>query len=163
MKIDAKLLLILTALLVGVGAPQTFGPVTVSAAVQINTVSDFHEPLAPHGSWVEVRSYGRCWRPAGIAVAWRPYSSGSWIWTDYGWYWESDEPWGWACYHYGNWYYDPGFGWVWVPGVQWSSAWVSWRTGGGYWGWAPLPPRARYVDTFDPYDTRWCFTPCLSR
>lgn len=31
-------------------------------------------------------------------------------------------------------------GWVWVPGVEWAPAWVSWRVGGGYIGWAPLPP-----------------------
>jgi hypothetical protein len=27
-----------------------------------------------------------------------------------------------------------------VPGYQWAPAWVSWRYGGGYCGWAPLPP-----------------------
>ena len=30
----------------------------------------------------------------------------------------------------------------WVPGYEWGPAWVSWRFGGGYVGWAPLPPRA---------------------
>ena len=30
--------------------------------------------------------------------------------------------------------------WVWVPGVEWAPAWVTWRVGGGYIGWAPLPP-----------------------
>jgi hypothetical protein len=28
-----------------------------------------------------------------------------------------------------------------VPGRDWGPAWVSWRTGGDYVGWAPLPPR----------------------
>jgi hypothetical protein len=36
------------------------------------------------------------------------------------------------------------YGWVWVPGrdadLEWGPAWVSWRTGGDYVGWAPLPP-----------------------
>ena len=27
-----------------------------------------------------------------------------------------------------------------MPGYQWAPAWVSWRYGGGYCGWAPLPP-----------------------
>jgi hypothetical protein len=54
--------------------------------------------------------------------------------------WVSDEPWGWATYHYGRWANVDGTGWVWVPGYQWAPAWVSWRYGGGYAGWAPLPP-----------------------
>jgi hypothetical protein len=53
----------------------------------------------------------------------------------------SDEPWAWACYHYGWWFYHPHYAWVWVPGIEWGPAWVSWRAGSGYIGWAPLPPR----------------------
>ncbi len=32
---------------------------------------------------------------------------------------------------------------MWFPGtdLDWGPAWVSWRTGGDYIGWAPLPPR----------------------
>ncbi len=112
----------------------------VSASVQIHATAEFDAPLAAHGTWVEVGSYGRCWRPGHVIVGWRPYCAGEWVWTDCGWYWASDEPWAWACYHYGSWVYDPGFGWVWVPGVEWAPAWVSWRVGGGYIGWAPLPP-----------------------
>ena len=112
----------------------------VSATVQIHAKAEFEAPLSAHGTWVEVGSYGRCWHPVGVAVEWRPYCTGEWVWTDCGWYWESDEPWGWACYHYGYWVIDPAYGWVWVPGVEWAPAWVSWRVGGGYIGWAPLAP-----------------------
>src|SRR5438046_3143232 len=112
----------------------------VSAAVQISAKADFYEPLSPHGTWVEVGSYGRCWHPAHVAVEWRPCCEGSWVWTDCGWYWSSDEPWGWACYHYGSWVEDPSYGWVWVPEIEWAPAWVYWRTGGDYIGWAPCPP-----------------------
>ena len=31
-----------------------------------------------------------------------------------------------------------------MPGREWGPAWVSWRTGGDYVGWAPLPPRRYY-------------------
>ncbi|HKS38282.1 MAG TPA: DUF6600 domain-containing protein [Verrucomicrobiae bacterium] len=117
----------------------------VSASVQISATAEFHAPLATHGSWIEVGSYGRCWRPASVAVGWRPYSHGHWVWTDLGWYWESDEPWSWACYHYGSWVVDSHHGWVWVPGIEWAPAWVSWRIGGGYCGWAPLGPRGVVV------------------
>jgi hypothetical protein len=63
---------------------------------------------------------------------------------DYGWVWDSDEDWGWATYHYGRWTQVDGIGWCWVPGRVWAPAWVSWRYGGSYVGWAPLPPEARF-------------------
>ena len=118
----------------------TAADLEVSGSVSIRATADFHAPLASHGAWIEVGSYGRCWRPARVAVDWRPYCHGHWVWTDCGWYWASDEPWAWACYHYGSWAYEAGYGWVWVPGIEWAPAWVSWRFGGGYCGWAPLGP-----------------------
>jgi len=112
----------------------------VSGSARIGATADFHAPLSAHGAWIEVGSYGPCWRPASVAVEWSPYSYGHWVWTDCGWYWASDEPWGWACYHYGYWVYDPIHAWIWIPGIEWAPAWVSWRVGGGYIGWAPLAP-----------------------
>jgi hypothetical protein len=113
------------------------------AVMEINAVSDFYEPLNAYGRWIEVQGNGRCWVPAGVDQDWRPYTEGHWARTDAGWYWVSDERWGWATYHYGRWYQDPDNGWVWVPQTQWAPAWVAWREGGGYAGWAPLPPEAR--------------------
>ena len=127
-------------------APQAPPPVVVvsppeqSPVVVIQSENDFYEPLAAHGRWVVVGSYGRCWIPARIEAGWRPYSNGYWQRTDAGWYWASEEPWGWATYHYGRWDFDAQFGWIWVPQTQWSPAWVAWREGGGYVGWAPLRP-----------------------
>jgi len=112
----------------------------VSVGVEINSPNDFYEPLSAQGYWVEVGSYGRCWHPYAVDVSWRPYCEGTWVWTDDGWYWQSDEPWGWACYHYGRWAYDPYYGWVWAPDTVWGPSWVCFREGGGYCGWAPLPP-----------------------
>jgi len=138
-------------LLIGLLSSLNFGVVRmladleVSASVQIRATTDFHAPLAAQGTWIEVGSYGRCWRPARVAVEWRPYGYGHWIWTDCGWYWVSDEPWAWACYHYGSWVYESDYGWIWVPGIEWAPAWVTWRIGGGYCGWAPLAPRGIVV------------------
>ncbi len=56
----------------------------------------------------------------------------------------SEEPFGWATYHYGRWVRLRRVGWVWVPGDEWAPAWVSWRTSKDYVGWAPLPPEARF-------------------
>jgi hypothetical protein len=123
------------------GVCNSRGDLEVSASVQIHAAPDFYAPLTPYGTWIEFGTYGRCWHPAGIAIDWRPYGYGHWEWTDCGWYWVSDEPWAWACYHYGSWVYEPAYGWLWVPGIEWAPAWVSWRFGGGYCGWAPLGPR----------------------
>ena len=113
----------------------------VSGSVRIQAPSDFHVPLSPHGTWIEVGNHGRCWRPKGVAVGWQPYSHGRWRHTDHGWYWEGDEPWSWACYHYGSWTHDPSHGWIWLPGIEWAPAWVDWRVGGGHFGWAPRGPK----------------------
>ena len=96
-------------------------------------------PLAPYGGWVRVQGPGWVWYPYSVPAAWRPYSYGRWVYTDYGWTWASDESFGWAVYHYGRWYADPDYGWVWAPGTEWGPAWVAWHEGGGYVGWAPLP------------------------
>lgn len=115
------------------------------STIPIHTETDFYQPLSPYGRWQVVGSYGSCWIPGGVASDWCPYSNGYWQQTDAGWYWTSDEPWAWATYHYGGWDYDPQFGWYWVPQTLWAPAWVSWREGGGYVGWAPLGPSGRAI------------------
>ena len=100
----------------------------------------FYDDLAPYGNWIERPSYGWVWTPRGCRSSWRPYRGGHWVWTDEGWTWISDEPYGWATYHYGRWYDDPEIGWSWVPGDEWAPSWVSFQEGGDYVGWAPLPP-----------------------
>jgi len=93
------------------------------------------------GNWYEVADYGYVWQPdAGTNPDWRPYTDGYWAYTDVGWTWVSYEDFGWATYHYGRWIRLEDYGWCWVPGYEWGPAWVSWRTGGDYIGWAPLPP-----------------------
>jgi hypothetical protein len=102
----------------------------------------FYDNLSSQGNWIEVADYGYCFQP-NVAVSsseWRPYSDGYWAYTDVGWTWVSYEDFGWATYHYGRWTNLDSYGWVWVPGYEWGPAWVSWRTGGDYVGWAPLPP-----------------------
>ena len=107
---------------------------------------DFFYNNLSGGSWIEVADYGYCWQPsvAVSSTSWRPYSDGYWAYTDLGWTWVSYEDFGWATYHYGRWARLSDYGWVWVPGrdadLEWGPAWVSWRTGGQYIGWAPLPP-----------------------
>lgn len=101
------------------------------------------DSLRRHGRWVTVGSYGRCWQPQNVPPDWQPYTRGRWVHSDDdGWVWDSDEDFGWATYHYGRWFREEDSGWCWVPGKVWAPAWVSWRHGHSYVGWAPLPPLA---------------------
>lgn len=121
----------------------------------------FYDALSPYGDWISVGAHGRVWRPHAYVVGtdFQPYSTrGHWVYTDYGWSFESDFEWGWAPFHYGRWYVDQDYGWVWAPDTTWGPAWVDWREGSGYVGWAPLPPTGIrvVVDRAHPY---WCFVP----
>jgi hypothetical protein len=93
--------------------------------------------LAPYGSWVQVSSYGEVWRPH-VSAGFVPYINGHWVYTSYGPTWVGYEPWAWAPYHYGQWVNAAGYGWVWVPGYEWSPARVAWATGPEYIGWSPV-------------------------
>ncbi len=125
------------------------------------TLGVFERSLVPYGEWMFVAPYGRVWRPAGVGPGWRPYFYGEWMWTDEGWYWESDEPWGWATYHYGRWTFDPRWGWIWAPGLDWAPAWVAWGTTDGFVGWTPLGPAAEawWTGAFIVDATYWTFVP----
>lgn len=105
----------------------------------------FYEELAPHGDWWWHDRWGWIYSP-WVDVGWRPYTVGHWAWADDdGWLWVSQEPFGWACHHYGRWLWLDDAGWVWVPGGVWAPAWVEWRYGPGFIGWAPLGPDAVWV------------------
>ena len=105
-------------------------------------ITNFYSALQPYGEWILDDTYGWVWSPYNIPVNWRPYSDGHWVDTDGGWAWVSDQPWGWACFHYGRWFYQKNHGWLWYPDTVWAPAWVVWRSGGDMIGWAPLPPKA---------------------
>jgi hypothetical protein len=94
--------------------------------------------LDPYGEWIDVPVRGHVWRPVA-AYDWQPYADGQWVWSDRGWVWVTDEPYGWVVYHYGFWTNEPGPGWVWTPGYDWSPARVRWIVTDDYCGWAPLP------------------------
>lgn len=111
----------------------------------------YESDLNPYGSWVSVDGYGQCWAPSNRPAGWEPYTVGYWADTDYGWTWvavDDESQWGDVTYHYGRWYNAPSAGWVWIPGTAWAPAWVAWREGGGYCGWAPLPPQAGFGAQF---------------
>ena len=111
---------------------------------EVDNYDVFYDRLSSDGEWFYDDNYGYVFQPqvAADSSDWRPYADGHWVWTDRGWFWSSDEDFGWACYHYGGWIRFAGAGWVWVPGSDWAPAWVSWRQSDDYAGWAPLPPES---------------------
>lgn len=104
-----------------------------------------YDYLSRYGGWVELAPYGYVWFPEDVHYGWRPYTRGRWVWTDYGWTWVSRFTWGWVPFHYGRWGWDDRLGWFWTVGTTWGPAWVTWRTGSRYIGWAPLPPNVRFI------------------
>src|SRR5580700_10197841 len=89
--------------------PLTYQWQTDSAGYSTDAPEDvnyFYSDLSPYGQWVDLAGYGWCWQPTVVAgnSQWQPYSDdGHWIYTDAGWFWQSDYPWGWAPFHYGRW------------------------------------------------------------
>jgi hypothetical protein len=127
------------------GAAQAQTSINVGVSEGEVDVGFFYDRLAPYGDWRQHPHWGWVWSPAGVATDWRPYALGRWVYTDdYGWLWDSDEDWGWACFHYGRWDWDTNFGWFWVPRYTWGPAWVAWRTDSDFIGWCPLPPEVTW-------------------
>jgi len=130
--------------------------------------TQFQSELDPYGSWIDDPTYGHVWVPAQSEVGYdfSPYSTGgNWTLSDYGWTWLSDWSWGWAPFHYGRWMSLSGRGWCWLPGRVWGPGWVSWRAGGGYVGWAPLPPRGVTIGPPPPRGgvmSAWRFTTAVN-
>jgi hypothetical protein len=151
--------------------PLPFSQTDISENEPTASYSTFYRKLEPYGVWRETSSYGYVWQPleAERSPSWRPYTNGRWVYTDAGWTWISEEPFGWATYHYGRWTRLRNIGWIWVPGNEWAPAWVSWRTSDDYVGWAPLPPEAHFNrrsgirnwadNYYDIGPAQYCFVP----
>lgn len=119
----------------------------------------FYTQLSPYGSWIEFGDGVYGWKPVHMRMGWAPYANGRWIWTSDGWYWDSYEPYGYIVYHYGRWYQDNYYGWVWIPDYQWAPAWVEWRYDNNYIGWAPLPPYAVFSISVGIHFTHSYYSP----
>jgi hypothetical protein len=124
---------------------------------------NFYDALSPYGEWIDNPQYGYVWMP-NVGPDFKPYATnGNWVYTDEGWTWASDYSWGWAPFHYGRWFYEDGYGWMWMPGNEWAPAWVSWRRSPDYYGWAPLGPSMSITVAagggYNPPPHYWCFVP----
>lgn len=136
-------------------------PAPVQQPMEV-TYQSFYDELSPYGRWVSYPGYGYVWMPT-VSYGFRPYATnGHWVYTDMGWAWSSNYAWGWAAFHYGRWFYDGSYGWMWMPGQEWAPAWVSWRKSPEYYGWAPLGPNISIsvgYGSYNPPANYWCFVP----
>jgi hypothetical protein len=151
--INMLVLSIILSAFFGVAPKKTYAQTSVSFQV-------FYDELSPHGTWVN-NSYGYVWIP-NVAPGFAPYSTnGYWLLTDGGWTWISDYSWGWAPFHYGRWYTDPFYGPMWIPGDVWGPGWVTWRSSGDYYGWAPIGPgisiSVAYSNSYSVPASQWTF------
>ena len=78
-------------------APVDSGPVydTVNVRVagsDVPSIDVFYNDLAPYGSWYSDPTYG--WVFAPPSPSYVPYSNGHWAYTDYGYTWQSADPFG---------------------------------------------------------------------
>ena len=151
-------LAIVIMLVVSIPSQQTKAQRGVSVSFQF-----FYDNLSPYGTWISYPQYGYVWQP-NVGRGFHPYrTSGHWVWSnEYDWIWVSDYEWGWAPFHYGRWHYDSYYGWLWIPDYEWAPAWVTWRGGGDYYGWAPLGPGVSISIAFGKYSppySYWSFVP----
>jgi hypothetical protein len=158
-KIYSYLIVSVMVLLTSCSSTQNFAQTDYYDSQDIS-YQQFYDGLSPYGNWIDYPNYGYVWMPN--EQGFRPYyNNGHWLYTNYGWTWVSDYDWGWAPFHYGRWLYDYAYGWMWVPGYEWAPAWVSWRSGNGCYGWAPLGPGMNFdmnIGSRIP-ENYWAFVP----
>ncbi|MFI5231186.1 MAG: DUF6600 domain-containing protein [Gemmatimonadales bacterium] len=123
------------------------------------------QDLDANGRWETDADDGPIWYPTTVAVGWVPYRYGHWGWVEpWGWVWISDEPWGFAPFHYGRWAFVRNR-WGWVPGPRmgrpyYSPALVAFADGSGFGvgvgvsAWFPLGPRDPYIPWYH-HDDRY--------
>jgi len=95
-----------------------------------------------YGEWIADDVYGSVWRPYANdnypLGRWQPFLYGSWSPLVGQAFWVPLEPWGWAPYHFGLWTWDGRYGWLWIPGSEFTPARVVWDEDATRYGWRPV-------------------------
>jgi hypothetical protein len=127
---------------------------TVAPGDPVESVDVFYDQLSPYGVWVDEPDAGRVFIPETTNYV--PFTTGHWQYTNLGFVWISNEPFGWATAHYGRWAYSNHYGrWYWRPDTEWGPAWVEWRQTGTEFGWAPLAPEVVVRAGWQPPIDSW--------
>lgn len=114
-------------------------------------VEEFYDALKDYGVFLDTDRYGVafCPHPDIVGPDFQPYLRGRWVMTEYGWTFTSDIRISWITDHYGRWVDVnlPHCTWAWVPGGDWSPAWVDFRVSDKVIAWRPQPyagPRVQF-------------------
>ena len=91
----------------------------------------FLQLLNPYGTWSKVDDLW-AYTPSDHQP---PYTSGRWIYTEYGWLWKGARPHSWATEHYGYWKRGGDKVWRWFPGPMWLPETIEMRQTPDYIGW----------------------------
>jgi hypothetical protein len=123
---------LLLALALGVLAPLGAKAGIVAYAEPGKTDFDTAMPiLNPYGTWSKIDDK---WAYTPLDH-YTPYTSGRWLYTEYGWTWSGTRPESWLTEHYGYWKRDANQVWSWYPGPFWLPQTVELRESGDYIGW----------------------------
>ncbi len=129
-----------------------------------------------YGEWLYHDFLGYVWNPHISnyypQTPWRPMVFGQWRELAGQLFWVPEEPWGWAPYHLGIWFWDKNKGWLWIPGRAYAPAWAQWHFffSGAMFAWNPLslyswcPPHLLYAAAEhedDPYEFVYRSNPLL--
>jgi hypothetical protein len=87
--------------------------------------------LNPYGTWSKI---GGLWAYTPLDHQ-PPYTSGRWLYTEYGWMWKGTSPHSWATEHYGYWKRGANKVWSWFPGPYWLPETIEIRQTPEYIGW----------------------------
>ncbi|HEX4139978.1 MAG TPA: DUF6600 domain-containing protein [Candidatus Methylacidiphilales bacterium] len=91
----------------------------------------FLQLLNPYGTWSKIDGL---WAYTPLDHL-PPYTSGRWIYTEYGWMWKGTRPHSWATEHYGYWKRGDDKVWRWFPGPFWLPETIEIRGTPDYIGW----------------------------
>lgn len=106
-------------------------------------IEEFFEVLRDYGTWLDTDRYGHvfCPHPDVVGVDFQPYQRGHWTMSEFGWTFVSSSKISWVTDHYGRWV-EVGLNnctWAWLPGRDWSPAWVEFRVSDRVIAWRPQP------------------------
>ena len=87
--------------------------------------------LNPYGTWSKIDGLW-AYTPTDHQP---PYTSGRWLYTEYGWLWKGTRPHSWATEHYGYWKRGADKVWSWYPGPFWLPEAIELRQTPEYIGW----------------------------
>lgn len=110
---------------------------------KVIAIEEFFEVLRDYGTWLDSDRYGHvfCPHPDVVGVDFQPYMRGHWTMSEFGWTFVSSSKISWVTDHYGRWVEVglPNCSWAWLPGRDWSPAWVEFRVSDRVIAWRPQP------------------------